>query len=370
MESTRDYYEMLGINKTATPEEIKKAYRKFAIKYHPDKNPDNPHAEEMFKMYTEVYKCLSDPVEREKYDRWGSASVNKEEGGLADIFEEFSDIFAGYGSNSFGGKSEAKISRNGRNLRVKVPVTLEEIFRGVEKEVEYDRYVPCPDCGCKGGAPEDIHTCPDCHGEGQIGVKKKTILGEMTAWNNCGTCQSDGVIIDKKCRTCHGEGRIMGKDTVIVDIPEGTENNKEFDYDDKGDVGIRGAKTGNLTIIIKEQPHDNFTRNGLDIYCEVRVNFAMAALGGTVRVDTIEGTSMDIVVEPGTQVGNELKVDDMGFWDGDKYIRGDMYIHINVWTPTELTDKEKFMMMELLKSDNFNPPENIKSADIKRLTMG
>ncbi|WP_026462925.1 molecular chaperone DnaJ [Adhaeribacter aquaticus] len=360
----RDYYEVLEISKNASADEIKKAYRKIAIKYHPDKNPDDPTAEDKFKEAAEAYEILSDPDKRARYDRFGHQGVNGAGGGaghmnMDDIFSQFGDIFGGGGSpfESFfgGGRSGGRRVRKGSNLRIKLKLDLEEVANGVEKKIKVKRYIACNTCGgngSKNGA--SLQTCSSCQGSGQVKKVVNTMLGQMVSTSTCPTCDGEGRRVTQKCDTCHGEGRELREEVIAINVPAGVADGMQLSMSGKGNVPERGGVAGDLLIQIEEEPHPVLKRDGNNIVYDQYISFVDATLGSTVEVPTIEG-KVKIKIDPGTQGGKILRLRGKGIKDLNGYGKGDQLIHINVWTPKNVTNEERQILERLRTSDNFIP---------------
>lgn len=369
----RDYYEVLGVGKNATADEIKKAYRMMAIKFHPDKNPGDETAEEKFKEAAEAYDVLSNPDKRRRYDQFGHEGLGANGfsgGGMSvdDIFSQFSDIFGG-GSpfESFFGGSRSQSGRRirrGSNLRIKLKLTLEEISETTEKNLKVKRHVSCQTCGGNGSKNGTaLRTCPTCSGSGQIRKVVNTMLGQMVSANTCPTCNGDGQIIDSKCETCVGEGRILEEEVISVKIPPGVSEGMQLSVSGKGNVPPRGGMPGDLLIQIEEVEHEFLKRDGNNLFYDLYINFADAALGTTVEVPTINGKAK-IKIDPGTQSGKVLRLRQKGLKDLDGYEKGDQLIYINIWTPQTLTKQEKEIMEKIRTSKNFDPNPSKKDKSI------
>lgn len=361
----RDYYEILGITNSADQAEIKKAYRKIAIKFHPDKNPDDPAAEEKFKEAAEAYEVLSNAEKRQRYDRFGHQGVNGGGGfsgdmNMEDIFSQFGDIFGSGGSpfdSFFGGKSGRGGSRRrkGSNLRIKLKLTLEEIANGVEKKIKVKRYVTCSTCdgnGAKNGT--SLENCSTCGGSGQVRKVVNTMLGQMVSSSTCPVCQGEGKIVTDKCDTCKGDGRMLQEEVIPIKIPAGVSEGMQLSMSGKGNVPSRGGIPGDLLIVIEEEVDDVLKREGTNIIYDLYINFADAALGTTVEVPTIDG-KVKIKLEPGTQSGKILRLRGKGIKDLNGYDQGDQLIYVNVWTPKQLSKEEKDMLETFRLSPNFEP---------------
>ena len=352
----KDYYETLGVSKGADEQEIKKAYRKMAMKYHPDRNKDSAEAEAKFKEVQEANEILSDPQKRAAYDQYGhSAFENGGQGfgGQAGGFEgfggDFGDIFGsifgegGFGGFGGGGRSRGPKVNQGSDLRYNVELTLEEAAFGVEKEIKYKRKGKCNTCSGSGAEPgHSLKTCPKCGGNGRVSVQQRTILGVMQTVQECDECHGTGKVPEKACHTCHGTGTEKETVTRKIKIPSGVDNGQRLVIRDGGDAGDKDGIYGDLYLFISVKKHEIFERNGHDIYCDIPVSVTTAILGGEVEVPTLEGKTK-IKISEGTQSGKVLRLKDKGI----KYAshRGSEILTIKVETPTNLSSKQK----ELLK---------------------
>ena len=361
MSTKRDYYEILGVVKTASGDEIKKAYRKVAIKFHPDKNPDDPTAEDKFKEAAEAYEVLSDQDKRARYDRFGHQGVGGASGGgpnMEDIFSQFGDIFGGGGGfEGFfgGGRGQGQRVRKGSNLRIKLKLDLEEVANGVEKKIKVKRYTECNTCsgtGAKNGT--DLRECGTCHGSGQVKRVVNTMLGQMVSASTCPTCHGEGKIVTSKCDVCHGEGRQLQEEIIPINIPAGVAEGMQLSMGGKGNYPERGGVPGDLLIQIEEEPHEVLKRDGNNIMFEQYISFVDAALGASIEVPTIEG-KVKIKVDPGTQPGKILRLRGKGIKDINGYGRGDQLIHLNVWTPKNVNGEERELLERLRNAQNFTP---------------
>jgi molecular chaperone DnaJ len=374
----RDYYEILGVAKNANEEEIKKAYRKLAIKFHPDKNPNDPSAEEKFKEAAEAYDVLGNQQKRQNYDRFGHQGVNGGFGGgmsMDDIFSQFSDIFSGGGGSPFdnifsGGGRSGQRTRKGSNLRIKLKLTLEEIAEGVEKKIKLDRHVSCNAChgsGAKNGSA--MKTCHTCQGSGQVRKVMNTMLGQMISANTCPTCNGEGKLIESKCEVCYGEGRVMAKEEISVKIPAGVGEGMQLAMSNKGNVPPRGGVPGDLLIVIEETPHEELQRDGKNLIYVLQISFPDAALGTTAEVPIINGKEK-VKIEPGTQSGKVITLKGKGLRDIEGYGKGDQLIYVHVFTPENLSKQEKELIEKLRESKNFNPKPENKGASIFEWVKG
>ncbi len=365
--SKRDYYEILEVQKGAAADEIKKAYRKMAIKFHPDKNPGDKAAEEKFKEAAEAYEILSNPEKKQRYDQYGHAGVGGNSGfggggrggfggmNMDDIFSQFGDVFGGhFGGGNGGGRGGRRVNR-GSNLRVKVKMTLEEIANGVEKKIKVNKYVACKPCsgtGAKDGS--SFNTCSTCRGSGQVTRITNTILGAMQTTSTCPTCGGEGQSITDKCTSCHGDGIVRDEDVISINIPAGVAEGMQLSVSGKGNMGARGGVAGDLIIVIEEVEHELLKRDGLNLFYDHFISFVDAAMGTQIEVPTIDGKAK-IKVEPGTQSGKVLRLKAKGLPDINSYSRGDILVNINVWTPQHLTKDEKAVLERLRDAENFKP---------------
>ncbi|MBS1729198.1 MAG: molecular chaperone DnaJ [Bacteroidetes bacterium] len=362
----RDYYEILQVTKTSTPEEIKKSYRKVAMQFHPDRNPGDASAEEKFKEAAEAYEVLSDPDKKAKYDRFGhqafagaggfhSSNVN-----MNDIFSQFGDIFGDdvFGSFFGGGRSSGgrkSAGTRGSNLRIKLKLNYEEIASGVTKTIKVKKYVKCDTCHGSGAKDKNsMQTCSTCGGNGQVRKVTNTFLGQMQTVTTCPTCQGEGSTITAKCTSCKGDGRIYGEEMVKVKIPAGVQEGMQLSMHGKGNEGERGGAAGDLLILIEEEQHKDLQRDGQNVAYELYINFTDAVFGTNLEVPTIDGRAK-IKIPAGTQSGKIFRLKGKGFPDVNSYSKGDQLIHVNVWTPQHLTQEEKEMLEKLSKSPNFKP---------------
>ena len=365
----RDYYETLGVSKSASSDEIKKAYRKTAMKYHPDRNPDNKEAEEKFKEAAEAYEILSDADKKARYDRYGHAGVDPNagfgrggRGGMTmdDIFSQFGDIFGDGGSpfeSFFGGgrSSGQRRGQKGSNLRIKVSLTLEEIENGVTKKIKVKKQVGCETCDGSGAKDKSsVRTCDTCGGSGYVRQVRSTFLGQMQTTAPCPTCSGSGQKITASCSTCKGEGRSMGNETIEIEIPAGVEHGMQLSMRGKGNAGRMGGPKGDLLINIEEKQHEFFSRDGQNIVYDLFLNFADAALGTSVEVPTLSG-KVKIKVPAGTQAGKIFRLREKGLPSVQAYGKGDQLINVNIWTPKKLNDEEKALLEKMKTLPNFKP---------------
>ncbi len=362
----RDYYEILQVTKTSTPDEIKKSYRKVAMQFHPDRNPGDASAEEKFKEAAEAYEILSDPDKKAKYDRFGHQAFSGPGGrgatnvNMDDIFSQFGDIFGDdvfgsfFGGNRGGGSRRSSGTR-GSNLRVKLKLNYEEIASGVTKTIKVKKYVKCETCNGSGAKDKNsMQTCSTCGGNGQVRKVTNTFLGQMQTVTTCPTCNGEGTTITAKCTSCKGDGRIYGEEMVKVQIPAGVQEGMQLSMNGKGNAGERGGAAGDLIILIEEEQHKELQRDGQNVAYELYINFTDAVFGTNLEVPTIDGRAK-IKVPAGTQSGKIFRLKGKGFPDVNSYSKGDQLIHVNVWTPQNLTREEKDMLEQLSKSPNFHP---------------
>lgn len=364
----RDYYEILGVSKSATADELKKAYRKVAMQYHPDRNPGDKAAEEKFKEAAEAYEVLSDADKRAKYDRFGHQAFAPGSGGFSggtgnmeDIFSQFGDIFGDdifgsfFGGGRRGGGGGRARGVRGSNLRVKLKLSFEEAAKGVTKTIKVKKYVPCTTCNGSGAKDKgSIQTCTTCNGSGQVRKVTNTFLGQMQTVTTCPTCNGEGTTVTAKCGSCKGEGRVYGEEMVTVDIPAGVQEGMQLSMSGKGNAGERGGAPGDLIILIEEEAHKELQRDGLNVAYELHISFTDAVFGTQVEVPTIDGRAK-IKIPAGTQSGKIFRLKGKGFPDVNGYSRGDQLVHVNVWTPQHITSEEKDMLEKLNKSPNFKP---------------
>ncbi len=367
----RDYYEILGVTKGATADEIKKAYRKVAMQYHPDRNPGDKSAEDKFKEAAEAYEVLSDLDKRAQYDRFGHAGVSGNGGGyrggnmnMDDIFSQFGDIFgddifgsffggAGGGGRTRGG-GRARGTR-GSNLRIKLKMNFEEMARGATKTVKVKKYVPCGTCQGSGAKDKgSTQTCSTCGGSGQVRKVTNTFLGQMQTVSTCPACNGEGTTITSKCGSCKGEGRVYAEETVSIDIPAGVQDGMQLSLSGKGNAGERGGAPGDLIVVIEEEAHAQLQREGLNVVFDLHISFPDAVFGASIEVPTIDGKAK-IKIPPGTQGGKIFRLKGKGFPAINSYERGDQLIHVNIWTPQHLSADEKSALEKMQHSANFHP---------------
>lgn len=366
----RDYYEILGVDRNASADDIRKAYRQKALEYHPDRNPGNKSAEEKFKEAAEAYDVLSDADKKARYDRYGHEGVANMGGGAGGGFQnmDMDDILRHFGfdtddifGNFFGGSSRrgSRHSRTrgerGSNLRIKVKLTLEEIYTGVNKKIKVKKQVTCSTCGGSGAKdPNSIETCYTCRGAGAVNQVRQTPFGMMQATVTCPTCNGAGQTIKSSCPVCRGDGRVFGEETIDVDIPAGVHEGIQISMAGRGNAGAKGGEPGDLIIAIEELPHAELSREGNNIVYELYISFADAALGAKVDVPTLDGRAR-FNITPGTQAGKVIRLKEKGMPVLQGYGRGDQLVHVNVWTPKKLNDRERHLLEELRNMPNMKP---------------
>ncbi len=361
----RDFYEILEVGKNADETELKKAYRKKALRYHPDKNPDNAEAEEKFKEAAEAYEVLKDPNKRQRYDRFGHEGVRGAAGGgygggmsMDDIFSNFGDVFGsafgGFGSGFGSGARRRQVNR-GSNLRVKVKLSLQEIANGAKKKIKVNKYINCTSCsgtGAKDGS--SYSTCSTCHGSGQVTRVTNTFLGQMQTTSTCPSCGGEGQTITQKCTTCGGDGITRGEEVITIEIPAGVAEGMQLSVSGKGNAGARGGINGDLIVQIEELEHDELVRDGDNLIFNQFISYSEAALGHDINVPTLDGVAK-IKIEAGTQSGKVLRLKNKGLPRLQQYGKGDLLVNISVWTPQNLTREEKDILEKLAKSPSFTP---------------
>ncbi|MFT5386257.1 MAG: molecular chaperone DnaJ [Saprospiraceae bacterium] len=372
--SKRDLYEILGVEKGADEATIKKAYRKVAMKYHPDRNEGDKAAEDKFKEAAVAYEILNDADKRARYDRFGHAGVSNQGGGggfqqggmtMDDIFSQFGDIFGEGGSpfDSFfggrggggGGARTRSRGQKGSNLRIKVSLTLEEIAAGVTKKIKVKKQINCSTCAGSGAKDSNsVTTCGTCRGSGYVRQVRSTFLGQMQTTTACPTCQGAGETITAKCNTCRGAGNMSGEETIEIEIPAGVEEGMQLSMRGRGNAGLKGGPSGDLLINIEEKKHDHLQREGMNIIYDLFLNFADAAIGTSVEVPVIDG-KVKVKIPAGTQSGKVFRLKGKGLPAIQSYGRGDQLIHVNIWTPKKLNDEERALLEKLRDMPNFKP---------------
>lgn len=379
MSTKRDYYEILGVAKNASDDEIKKAYRKKAIQYHPDKNPGNKEAEEQFKEAAEAYEVLSHSEKRQRYDQFGHAGVGgaASNGGgfggdfsMEDIFSQFGDIFGGHfggGFGGFGGSSRGgqRVNR-GSNLRVKVRLNLQEIAKGAEKKIKVRKAVSCSHCNGTGAeSGSSYSTCSTCRGTGAVTRVTNTILGRMQTQSVCPDCQGEGKIITKKCTHCNGEGVSTQEEVITINIPAGVAEGMQLSMSGKGNAAKRGGMPGDLLIVIEEEAHPELLRDENDLVYNLLLSFPTAALGGTVEIPTIDGR-VKVKIDAGTQPGKVLRLRGKGLPTVNQYGMGDLLVNISVYVPESLSKEERKTVEKMEESENFKTSPSISKRVFER----
>ena len=370
MATKRDFYEILGVSKSATADEIKKAYRKVAMQFHPDRNPGDKEAEEKFKEAAEAYEILSDADKKAQYDRFGHAAFSQGRGGgghpggmnMDDIFSQFGDIFGDdvFGSFFGGGRGGGRTQTRGRgargsDLRVKLKLNFEEIAKGASKTIKVKKYVTCNTCSGNGARDSgSIQTCGTCQGTGQVRRVQSTFLGQMQTVSTCPTCNGAGTSITSKCGSCKGDGRVFGEETVTLNIPAGVQEGMELRMEGKGNAGERSGMPGDLRVLIEEEQHAELHRDGLNVAFELHITFPDAVFGTEVMVPTIDGKAK-IKIPAGTQSGKIFRLKGKGFPSVQSYEKGDQLIHVNIWTPQHVDSDERKALEKMAASPNFNP---------------
>jgi len=370
--SKRDYYEVLGVTKSASAEEIKKSYRKVAMQFHPDRNPGDKAAEEKFKEAASAYEVLSDADKKAKYDRFGHAAFSPGAGGgggfsgggmdMNDIFSQFGDVFGEDVFGSFfggGGGRRSRASRSrgqrGSNLRIKLKMNFEEIANGANKQVKVKKHVICSTCGGNGAKDKNsVQTCGTCNGSGQVKRVTNTFLGQMQTVNTCPTCNGEGNTVTAKCAPCKGEGRVYGDETISIDIPGGVQDGMQLSMSGKGNAGERGGSAGDLIIMIEEEAHESLQRDGLNVSFDLYITIPDAVFGTSIEVPTIDGRAK-IKIPPGTQSGKIFRLKGKGFPEVQGYGKGDQLINVHVWTPQQVSAEEKAILEKMQESPNFQP---------------
>ncbi len=368
----KDFYEILGVSKSATADEIKKAYRKVAMQYHPDRNPGDKAAEDKFKEAAEAYEILSDADKRAKYDRFGhqafSGAAGRSGGGfdMNDIFSQFGDVFGDdmFGSFFGGGRSgggRRSTGARGSSIRIKIKLNFEEIAKGANKTVKVKKHVVCNSCDGSGAKDKNaVQTCGTCGGQGQVKRVTNTFMGQMQTVTTCPTCNGAGSTITSKCGNCKGEGRAYGEETVELNIPAGVQEGMQLNVSGKGNAGERGGAAGDLIVLVEEEQHEELQREGLNVAFDLHITFPDAVFGTNVEVPTIDGRAK-IKIPAGTQGGKIFRLKGKGFPSVNSYEKGDQLIHVNIWTPQDVSGDEKTMLEKMQNSNNFKPKPDKES---------
>lgn len=359
----RDYYEILGVSKNAANDELKKAYRKMALKFHPDKNPDDSLAEEKFKEAAEAYEVLSNEEKRARYDRYGHAGMGGAGGfsgggmDMDDIFSHFGDIFGfgGGGGGGFGGggRSGGRRIRKGSNLRVKVRLNLHDMVYGVEKKIKVKKYISCDSCSGSGSEDGQTNTCPTCSGRGQVTQVSQTFLGAMHSTSTCPTCRGEGSLVKNKCHKCGGQGIIKGEEVVELKLPSGITDGMQLSVSRKGNSAGKGGVNGDLIVLVEEDEHPELERHGKDLLYQLNISFPEAVLGTQSEIPTVDG-KVKVRIDQGTQAGKILRLRGKGLPDVNGYGVGDLLVRVNVFVPKTISKEEKKIIDKLLDSENFN----------------
>lgn len=381
----RDYYDILGIDRSATEEAIKKAYRQLALKYHPDRNPGDAAAENKFKEATEAYEILKDPAKRQRYDQFGHAGSGQGAGfgggfgfegfDMADALRAFMRDFGGFGGGFEdlfgGGRQSGRINNRGQDLQVRIKLTLEEIAAGTSKTLRVRRMDTCSDCSGYGSAPgSGRKTCPQCKGAGQVRRVVQSLFGQMVSVSTCNACGGAGQVISSPCPVCSGDGRVKEESTISVNIPAGVATGNYIPIEGKGDAGRQGGPAGDLIVIIEEIEHDIFTRQENHILCQVPISFLTAALGGSIEVPVIGGAAR-LEIPSGTQTGKVFRLAGKGIPYLRRKGQGDQLVQVQIWTPKKFSESDKKLLRKLEDSESFTPPQPSKSFFEKlRQTLG
>lgn len=370
--SKRDYYEVLGVDRDASADEIKRAYRKKAIKYHPDKNPGDESAEAKFKEAAEAYDVLSDSEKKGRYDQFGHAGMGAGGGfsgaggfSMEDIFSQFGDIFGGGfgGFGGFGGGQARRATSRGSDIRIRVKLDLKEILHGTEKKVKINKLVQCKACDGKGAKSEsDISTCSTCNGTGQVTRVMQTMLGTMQTASTCPTCNGEGKQIIKPCNVCSGKGVVKESEEISFKVPAGVAEGMQLTVRGKGNAAKQGGINGDLLVVIEEIPHPELQRDGNDLIYSLFVSMADVVLGSDAEIPSVDG-KLKIKIDPGTQSGKVLRLRGKGLPDINGYGNGDLLVYVQVWTPTKLNKGEKAAFEKLKESPRLEPSPTVEDRD-------
>ena len=385
--SKRDYYEVLGVSRGASEEEIKKAYRKLAVKFHPDKNPGDQRAEERFKEATEAYEVLKDATKRRQYDQLGHAAFSQGPGPAGQGFGGFDisdalrafmrDFGGGFGDiddlfgGGTGGRSRSRRRSRGQDLQVRLPLTLEEIASGVEKKIKLNKIKSCDLCGGSGAAPgSELESCPTCGGAGEIRQVSRSILGQFVNVTTCPQCHGEGEIITRPCTQCAGQGRVRGSTTLSVKVPPGVAAGNYIPIHGAGNAAGRGGEPGDVLVVIEEKEHDLFVRHHEHIMYEMPISVAQAALGDQLTVPTLDGTAT-LQIPAGTQSDKVFKLAGRGLPRLNGRGRGDLLVKVTVWVPGKLSALQRRLFEQLAETEGIKPPRTDRSFfDKLRQTLG
>jgi molecular chaperone DnaJ len=375
----KDFYELLGLGRNASQDEIKKAYRQMAMKYHPDRNAGNKESEEKFKEAAEAYEVLSDPEKKQRYDQFGHEGLRgtnyRDFNDINDIFSTFGDIFTGgFGGSIFdevfgGGQrsrrpSSSQHGQPGSDLRMRLSLTLEEIASSVEKKIKVKRQKKCDICNGSGAKTSSGKAaCPQCGGSGELRQVSRSMFGQFVNITTCPNCEGEGHIVKDPCLTCSGEGRVLGESTIKVTVPAGVSEGNYITLAGQGNAGRRGGPAGDLIVVIEEERHQNFKRNGDDIVYDLWISYPTAVTGGNVEIPTLTGKAK-LTIDPGTPAGRLLRMHERGIPHLNNYGRGDELVRVNVWVPTKINSKEKELLRTLSSCEHVNPSEeDLRNSD-------
>lgn len=380
----RDYYEILGVGRNASQDEIKKAYRKLALQYHPDRNAGDKESEEKFKEAAEAYEVLGDQNKRQRYNQFGHEGIRGTDfrpfTDVNDIFSTFSDIFGGgvggsifdemFGGGQARGRQRGSAAAPGSDLKIRLKLTLEEIATGVDKKLKIKRWKKCETCGGNGArSSQGTTVCPVCSGSGEIRQVSRSVFGQFVNITTCHNCGGEGRVVKEPCPSCQGEGRVQGESTLKVTIPAGVSEGNYIPLRGEGNVGRRGGPAGDAIVVIEEEPHPVLSRNGDDVVLDLLVSFPDAALGADVEVPTITGRAR-LKIDPGTQSGRILRMRDKGIPHLNSFGRGDQLVRVNVWIPTTLSANDRALLKQLAGSESFSPKEGDTSANSEKSFFG
>ena len=376
----RDFYSILGVERNASVEEIKKAYRKMAMQHHPDRNAGNKEAEEKFKEAAEAYEVLSDPAKKQRYDQYGHEGIRGADSrgfhDANDIFSTFSDIFGGgFGGGGtifdemFGGQTRQRkrsTAAPGSDLKLRLKLTLEEIASGIEKKLKVKKWKPCDTCrGTGAKAGHSLTTCSVCNGAGEIRQVSRSVFGQFVNIATCQNCEGEGKVVKEPCMTCKGDGRVQGESTIKVNIPGGVAEGNYIPLRGEGNVGRRGGAAGDIIVVIEEEAHPLFTRNGDDVILDLLVSFPEAAMGADIEVPTLTGRAR-LKIEPGTQSGTILRMREKGIPRLNSFTKGDQLVRVNVWVPRTLNAQERAALKQMAGFENVSPHDGDTSANSEK----